>query len=874
VFDSVVYTPFNKLITKTFNSLSLCNNIKIESYMLSGSDTPTANNMVFNGATTNLTVGVNSYNMTFLDMVMSASIGSNVYGILASGMITNFKLCNSVNTFALPTGQDKIFENKDGQILVSRYVPESVYNVLTTGANADSLHVHNLKADLVNGLIPVGQLPYTTAASAAVAFSIAASAAMLAAIAASGSAMLSATAASASMLVVAAASGISIASSVSASASSVSANLSAISASASMLIATTKADLAAAAASAATSIAGYGGLSFTLADIKMDGVASLGVLTTNPRADHVHPTDTSRAALAHNQDASTITSGILNVHSTIPVTNILRSNLGNPTVGELALFEQQATNKTQFLPYANIVPEYTTDGTTWNPWAITNSDLAKIVSGRPSLTTVQITNGWNKVRFTFQAQSYVYLNWLYMFNSTNGNTCSWTIEKSFDGTVWNSVVADSGQASSWPGHMFLPHATIPWNNNPTSGSHFKYARVTINPTWINGNTITIYNIDWWGGHPSARREIYDWNENGEMIVNQTFRSIIATGTSPFTVASTTMVSNLNVQYLNGQPSSYYSPLVSPTITTPSFLGNVSISAVSSTALITNLNAQYLNGQLGSWYAPITSPRFNTLVGIGPLSGSNVNINGNQIYAINNGASGDLYIQYSSNGYTFLNTLGGKVLIGTSGDNSSGAKLQVSGSITTSAVDGKGIGLFDTDPSIYGIHMSSIGSANAGRISGETTSDFNMYFNMAYSSSNRGFVFQSYSPSASKFFGIHPDGVRSNVPLLNPTIKNYSETLNAIPGSGAMVIDLTMGTMHKITTTGSVSATLPASVVGKSYTVLVTYGGVHTVRWLGGSVIKWSGGVIPTSTSVNGKTDIYCFMCDGTNTYGAAGGTNY
>lgn len=44
------------------------------------------------------------------------------------------------------------------------------------------------------------------------------------------------------------------------------------------------------------------------------------------------------------------------------------------------------------------------------------------------------------------------------------------------------------------------------------------------------------------------------------------KSTVATGTAPLTVASSTLVTNLNAQYLNGQAGSYYAPLASPTFT--------------------------------------------------------------------------------------------------------------------------------------------------------------------------------------------------------------------------------------------------------------------------------------------------------------------
>ena len=63
--------------------------------------------------------------------------------------------------------------------------------------------------------------------------------------------------------------------------------------------------------------------STTATDIKMNGIQSLGQLTTLARADHVHPVDTSRAAASHTHgtyDNSTALTGA-NVYSNISVTD-------------------------------------------------------------------------------------------------------------------------------------------------------------------------------------------------------------------------------------------------------------------------------------------------------------------------------------------------------------------------------------------------------------------------------------------------------------------------------------------------------------------------------------------------------------------------
>lgn len=115
---------------------------------------------------------------------------------------------------------------------------------------------------------------------------------------------------------------------------------------------------------------------------------------------------------------------------------------------------------------------------------------------------------------------------------------------------------------------------------------------------------------------------------------------------------------------------------------------------------------------------------------------------------------------------------------------------------------------------------------------------------------------------------------SSKTLSNPTITNYTETLYAPSAGSSFSVNLSNGTVQKLTTNANVTITLPSSVAGKSYTIIVAYGGAHTVTWSGGGTLKWQGGSAPTATSVNGKFDFYTFICDGTNTFGADGGRNF
>lgn len=114
---------------------------------------------------------------------------------------------------------------------------------------------------------------------------------------------------------------------------------------------------------------------------------------------------------------------------------------------------------------------------------------------------------------------------------------------------------------------------------------------------------------------------------------------------------------------------------------------------------------------------------------------------------------------------------------------------------------------------------------------------------------------------------------TNKTLVAPVITNYTETMYS--GSAtSLTVNLANGTIQKLTTTGNATITLPASVAGKSYTVIVKYGGTHTLTWTGGSTLKWPANTAPAPTSVNGKIDIFSFLCDGTSTFGFCVGKNF
>lgn len=114
---------------------------------------------------------------------------------------------------------------------------------------------------------------------------------------------------------------------------------------------------------------------------------------------------------------------------------------------------------------------------------------------------------------------------------------------------------------------------------------------------------------------------------------------------------------------------------------------------------------------------------------------------------------------------------------------------------------------------------------------------------------------------------------TNKTLTNPTVDGYTEGMATATGA-AFSPNLAADTLFYYTTNANATITLPAPSAGKSFTIVVNYGGAHTLSWAGGAR-KWSGGTVPTNTSAAGKEDIFSFVCaDGTNWLASQAGKNF
>ena len=189
------------------------------------------------------------------------------------------------------------------------------------------------------------------------------------------------------------------------------------------------------------------------------------------------------------------------------------SNLGNPTVAEMALFEEQFNNKLAFYDISKFTFEVF-DGTTWTDVtsSISTTNKKRLVGG-DNTASIVIPNGATKYRITIRNNgSYVYINALYMYWSSAGNSSQIHIWKKRDDGDWVQHTNSSTSVSAWPGHLYLPFASIPWSTASTSG-HYNDVRIEFTPTWKNANNITLNKLQLWGGYPASKRRIYSIDEN-------------------------------------------------------------------------------------------------------------------------------------------------------------------------------------------------------------------------------------------------------------------------------------------------------------------------------------------------------------------------
>lgn len=116
-------------------------------------------------------------------------------------------------------------------------------------------------------------------------------------------------------------------------------------------------------------------------------------------------------------------------------------------------------------------------------------------------------------------------------------------------------------------------------------------------------------------------------------------------------------------------------------------------------------------------------------------------------------------------------------------------------------------------------------------------------------------------------------------LSRPVLKDYGETRTTpSSSSNTLTLDYSLSNVFRVATTENITTVTisnpPASGTCGSFTLIVDYGGAHTITWP--ASVRWPAATAPTQTKVNGKTDVFTFVTTdgGTKWFGFAGGLNF
>lgn len=230
--------------------------------------------------------------------------------------------------------------------------------------------------------------------------------------------------------------------------------------------------------------------------------------------------------------------------------NVPRANLGTPTVREVALIDEQFTNKLSFYDINNVFFETSTDNVNWTTYSVSDTDKRKFVGGDNN-SGIFIPNGTAYFRIRVRAvNAYVYLNAFYAYTSTSGHNMQVQVYKKHDlDASWTAVAASTNTVSTWPGHVYLPHSTIPFNPSATQGTHVHEVYVVFIPNWnaaYPSNNIALYRGQWWGGYPAGKRNPYSIDENAQITLPG---ALVVPGASTF-AKPITSTNDINVDGSN------------------------------------------------------------------------------------------------------------------------------------------------------------------------------------------------------------------------------------------------------------------------------------------------------------------------------------
>ena len=202
-----------------------------------------------------------------------------------------------------------------------------------------------------------------------------------------------------------------------------------------------------------------------------------------------------------------------------PVYNQFYSNLGAPSLFELAALAPEFGCKSDFLPKANVQYEISKDlGATWELFEVSDNDHATLWGGTYQgqlaipkfVDPADDTSNPIYFRMTMTPVSYVYINLLYMYASGQGGRYHIKYEKRKQSTQeWMTqyeTPENSYNSLGWPGHDIIYHPAIPYSHY-AGASYFDRLRITIynipdyRTNAVKYPTFVLYKAKLYGGYP-------------------------------------------------------------------------------------------------------------------------------------------------------------------------------------------------------------------------------------------------------------------------------------------------------------------------------------------------------------------------------------
>jgi hypothetical protein len=424
----------------------------------------------------------------------------------------------------------------------------------------------------------------------------------------------------------------------------------------------------------------------------------------------------------------------------------------------------------------------------------------------------------------------------------------------------------------------------------------------------------------------------NWDAGSFKITAEQFESDIVTGTAPFIVASTTMVSSLNADLLDGQHASAFltaltgAVLVDGTaaltanwdagafkITAETLESDVTTGTsplvIASTTVVTNLNADLLDGQHASAF--LTSLPAHDHDG-DTLQLDGVNSDGG---AFSFTTSAAVNFAFGNISVGVADTTKGRLFLYGDAAGSGGGIVQLdAGDAHNGTIDSYTVQVFEDD-----LYLGPNTDVDLVKIAGGATPQFQITANgLAVTGTTTLNTVINAGVDTDKFLvldgsgnvdfrtgaelasdvgaltslpahdhdgdTLQADGINSNggafsfttsgaVTFSNDVKANKTITFNAEydegAESGAFTVDWNNGQKQKVTITGTTLAvTLTAPPGPGNFLLKVVQGdGADTVTWPG--TVLWPGGAAPTLSTGSGEVDIISFYYDGTNYYGVS-----